>query len=397
MRVNFEALVDLRGRVAMVDGAFDPLHHGHVAYFERAAALGLPLLCNVASDAYLAGKHRPLLRQEHRAQVIDALRPIAWTHANPFDTETVLRELRPALYVKGADWKGRLPEEQVRICAEHGIEIVYLDTVLDSSSRLLAAHAASSGSGEQVAAFEELVQGQAANGAARFDADYFTAAWRAENNRYTVEARRPIEGEGPRRLLETFRPERVLDMGCGPGALMYLLWELGVAADGVDFSPECRDLAPPEVRGRMRIGAVTDVALPAASYDLVVCREVLEHLTVLEVQKAVENLCRISSRFVYVTTRFHPAPPHLFDVTDELHADPTHITVMSKDLLRLMFVLQGYRRRADLEERMDWLGKGRVLVYERGAAATVAPRDAHEPARREGEIPNVPVRRAVAR
>jgi hypothetical protein len=46
-------------------------------------------------------------------------------------------ELRPKYYVKGKDWDGRLPPEQVRICAEHGIGVVYLDTVLDSSSRIL--------------------------------------------------------------------------------------------------------------------------------------------------------------------------------------------------------------------------------------------------------------------
>lgn len=369
MRVRFEGLVDLCGKVAMVDGAFDPLHHGHVAYFERAAEIGLPVLCNVASDAYLTGKHRPLLRQEQRAAVIDALRPIAYTHANPFDTEAVLRQLRPRCYVKGRDWQHRLPPEQVRICAEHGIEIVYLDTVVDSSSRLLAEQAAGADLGAQVDAFERFVLAQAANGAARFDADYFTSAWRAENNRYTVEARRGIEGEGPRKLVETFRPKRVLDMGCGPGALMYLLWELGVVADGLDFSPECRELAPPEVRARIRIGSVTDAVLPADAYDLVVCREVFEHLTVLEVQRAVENVCRVSSRFVYVTTRFHPAPPNLFEVTDEHAVDPTHITLLNKELLRLLFVLQGFRRRADLEACMDWLGKGRVLVYEKAAAA----------------------------
>ena len=39
--------------------------------------------------------------------------------------------------MKGKDWEGRLPPEQVRICADHGIDIVYLDTVLDSSSRIL--------------------------------------------------------------------------------------------------------------------------------------------------------------------------------------------------------------------------------------------------------------------
>ena len=51
--------------------------------------------------------------------------------------------------------------------------------------------------------------------------------------------------------------------------------------------------------------------------------------------------------------------------------DPTHITLLDKNLLRLLFVLEGYRCRPDLEARVDWMGKGRVLVYEkqRGAAA----------------------------
>jgi len=125
----------------MVDGAFDPLHRGHVEYFRAASDLGVPLLCNVASDAYVRTKHPPLLPEEQRAAVVDAIRYIAYTHVNRFDTETVLRELRPRYYIKGKDWDGRLPAEQVAICREHGIDIVYLDTVLDSSSRLLQQYA----------------------------------------------------------------------------------------------------------------------------------------------------------------------------------------------------------------------------------------------------------------
>lgn len=137
MIVPFEQLRTLRGRVAMVDGAFDPLHRGHIEYFRAAATLGVPLLCNVASDRYVRTKHVPLLPEDQRAAVIDAIRFISYTHVNQFDTETILEELRPRLYVKGKDWDGRLPPDQVIICRDHGIDIVYLDTVLDSSSRLL--------------------------------------------------------------------------------------------------------------------------------------------------------------------------------------------------------------------------------------------------------------------
>jgi len=136
--LDFNQLASYRGKVAMVDGAFDPLHRGHIEYFRAARELGLPVLCNVASDRYVRTKHRPLLPEDQRAAIIDAIRYIDFVHIYQIDTETVLRQLQPRYYVKGSDWRERgLPPEQAVICREHGTEIVYLDTVLDSSSRLL--------------------------------------------------------------------------------------------------------------------------------------------------------------------------------------------------------------------------------------------------------------------
>lgn len=138
MILTFDQLKNYRKQVAMVDGAFDPLHRGHIEYFRAAAErLDVPLLCNVASDRYVRSKHPPLLPEEQRAAVIDAIRYITFTHVNQFDTETILRELQPKYYVKGKDWEGRLPPDQVKICGEYGIQVVYLDTVLDSSTRIL--------------------------------------------------------------------------------------------------------------------------------------------------------------------------------------------------------------------------------------------------------------------
>lgn len=120
----------------MVDGGFDPLHPGHLAYFEAAAALGAPVLCNVSPDEWVARKHRPLLAQAERGALIDALRPVAYTHLSAVPTVDVLRLLVPRAYAKGADWRDRLPPEEVEACAELGIEVVFLDTVLYSSTEL---------------------------------------------------------------------------------------------------------------------------------------------------------------------------------------------------------------------------------------------------------------------
>jgi cytidyltransferase-like protein len=135
--VETSELGRLAGEVVMVSGGFDPLHPGHIAYFREAAALGVPVLCNVSSDAWVARKHPPLLTQAERVQVIDAIRFVDYTHAEQTSTVEVLAQLRPRYFAKGADWQGRLPEEEAAVCAEHGIEVVFLDTVVDSSTEVL--------------------------------------------------------------------------------------------------------------------------------------------------------------------------------------------------------------------------------------------------------------------
>ncbi len=365
MILDFEALAEHRHVHAMVDGGFDPLHAGHIAYFRAAAELGAPVLCNIASDRYVARKHAPLLPEAQRVAIVEALEVIGAVHLNEHDTETVLGQLRPKYYVKGKDWEGRLPPEQVDICAQHDIEIVYLDTVLDSSTRLLDEYYSCRDSTERVAEFEEFVRQQQPSRAEAYDADYFTEGWRDDGHAYTLESRRKREADHPQVIKDVFEPQRVLDVGCGPGFLMLFLQELGIEADGLDHSAAVLELAPPEVGDRIRIADVGDEPIADRAYDLVICREVFEHLTVLQVRQAVANICRMSSRFAYCTTRFNRSPEHLFSVQTEDDLDPTHITRMNKDLLRLMFVLEGFRCRPDLEAKIDWLGKGRVLVYER--------------------------------
>jgi cytidyltransferase-like protein len=141
MIVATEDLGRYRGAVTMVDGGFDPFHHGHVAYFEAAAGLGLPVLCNVSSDDWVARKHPPLLDQAERAAIVDAIRWVDYTHLSAVETVEVLRLLAPRYYAKGADWRGRLPEDELAACAEAGTEVVYLDTVVDSSTTILERYA----------------------------------------------------------------------------------------------------------------------------------------------------------------------------------------------------------------------------------------------------------------
>jgi SAM-dependent methyltransferase len=217
-----------------------------------------------------------------------------------------------------------------------------------------------------IAEFETRVLEQKPVASGHYDSEYFTCDWRDAGNNYSLDTRRQIEARNPSLIKQVFQPRQALDLGCGPGALMHLLWELGVDVEGIDFAASSKDLATPEVRDRIVVGDVGDPTLKAANaYDLVICREVLEHLTVLQVRRAVANMARMTSKFIYVTTRFHPSPASLLDFTTQFDVDPSHITLLNKDMLRVMFVLEGCRSRPDLEAKMDWGHKGRVLVLEK--------------------------------
>jgi SAM-dependent methyltransferase len=74
-------------------------------------------------------------------------------------------------------------------------------------------------------------------------------------------------------------PSRVADLGCGTGTLSLLLAEDGHAVDGIDFSPEMVRRAVAKAGTfpgvRFAVGDASEPDLPAATYDVVLCRHVL--------------------------------------------------------------------------------------------------------------------------
>jgi cytidyltransferase-like protein len=64
-------------KIVLVTGGFDPLHSGHIAYFQAARALGDRLIVGVNSDAWLTRKKgRPFMRISDRVDVIQSLRMV---------------------------------------------------------------------------------------------------------------------------------------------------------------------------------------------------------------------------------------------------------------------------------------------------------------------------------
>ncbi len=112
--------------MVFTNGCFDLLHPGHVFYLRAARSLGDALVIGLNSDASvrrLKGPLRPLVPEEDRAIMLAAFEFVDAVVIFGEDTpERLMRELKPAVYVKGGDYRIEdLPEAEV--AAEIGAEV----------------------------------------------------------------------------------------------------------------------------------------------------------------------------------------------------------------------------------------------------------------------------------
>lgn len=89
-------------------GAFDLLHAGHVDYLEKAKSSCDRFVVGVNSDESIRrykSPHRPIVGQEHRMNLVAALRCVdAVILMNETRPAELMSALRPDLYIKGGDY-----------------------------------------------------------------------------------------------------------------------------------------------------------------------------------------------------------------------------------------------------------------------------------------------------
>jgi SAM-dependent methyltransferase len=98
--------------------------------------------------------------------------------------------------------------------------------------------------------------------------------------------------------IDYFKPVRILDVGCGLGNLVNAFNYMGRDAFGCDISIFAVDHAHEEIRNRIRVGDVKKVPFGDKFADLVICYDVLEHLNEDEVESAINELKRTSSKWI---------------------------------------------------------------------------------------------------
>jgi cytidyltransferase-like protein len=116
----------------LCSGCFDGLHAGHVAYLEAARREGHVLVVAVASDDYIrrVKRREPTHALAERLRVVRALRIVdAVLPHGVAGAADVIRQQRPAVFVKGQDWKRNgLAPDVIDACIDVGCRIEYVDS-----------------------------------------------------------------------------------------------------------------------------------------------------------------------------------------------------------------------------------------------------------------------------
>jgi D-glycero-beta-D-manno-heptose 1-phosphate adenylyltransferase len=94
--------------VVFTNGCYDLLHPGHIRLLERARSLGDVLILALNTDASVArlkGPSRPLLDQQRRARLAQALEAVdAVTFFDEDTPRELIAEVLPDILIKGSDW-----------------------------------------------------------------------------------------------------------------------------------------------------------------------------------------------------------------------------------------------------------------------------------------------------
>lgn len=92
--------------------------------------------------------------------------------------------------------------------------------------------------------------------------------------------------------VQKLKPERVLEIGVGPGLFKTIAATFGILVETLDFDP---DLQPDYV------GSATEMPFSDAAYDVVCAFQMLEHLPYEASLQAFREMVRVSRRYVVIS------------------------------------------------------------------------------------------------
>jgi SAM-dependent methyltransferase len=149
-------------------------------------------------------------------------------------------------------------------------------------------------------------------------------------------------------FVKPLNPDSLLDVGCGEGFVLSKLKNdkvLPKNVAGIDISDKALKMAKSALSEvKFEISDVRSLPYKDNSFDLLVCLEVLEHIT--DYKKALRELVRVSNKYLLISVPWEP----FFSLANILRGknvtllgkDPQHVNYWSKGKFNKLLVTTGH-------------------------------------------------------
>lgn len=155
---------------------------------------------------------------------------------------------------------------------------------------------------DYLARVNEFPKAEAAKLARQFGQDYWDGDRKVGYGGMRYDGRWRVVAENMVKHYGLKPGDRVLDVGCGKGFLLYEFTQAcpGIEVAGLDISEYAIANAKEEVRPMLRVGHANHLPWPAETFDLVISITTLHNLQCFDLDQSLREIQRVSRRNKYV-------------------------------------------------------------------------------------------------
>ena len=165
-----------------------------------------------------------------------------------------------------------------------------------------------------------------------------------------------------RNYLQGMPPGRLLDVGCGNGLFLGSMARAGWSAHAVDFDAAALALAARQRGVTTSQGALSELALPAASFDAIHMGNVIEHLSdPLKTLAECHRLLKPGGRMVVITPNLDSLGHRLFGADWRGLEPPRHVFLFSVRSLTKLARAAGFNAPRVFSVTGDRAGAGYIV------------------------------------